>query len=383
MHYVPAEPLLSPSLLAKALRRSPEAPAQGMRFFSHARHALARYVVEQGITEGILYVPSYICTEAVEPLERLGQRICYYPVLESLEPDWDWISREPNPAGKALLLVHYFGFPNAIEEALEFCQARGLLLVEDCAHAFLTRVRGRAVGTFGDAGFYSLRKFLPLPDGAALVMKNQSQTARSPAAPASLARTRYGPVARQLLKFGVAKTGVPTPLWRWWRDRRLMPPPDGRGGDLLGPATDSMSELSYRIVTHLALEFDGMVLRRRENYQRLAEAFSSFPEVKLVYPRLTEGVCPYLFPVLVQGRDRIIADLRRGGIPAQGWPVLPAAVQLDPTFNLAHYYSRQLLTLPVHQDLRVSCMDRIIGSYRRVRISVAERTRAVGPDQSG
>ena len=121
------------------------------------------------MSQGVLYAPSYICVEAVEPLESMGQRLCFYPVLDSLEPDLAWLESQVHDEAKAFLLVHYFGFPNAIEKAIEFCQRRGLLLVEDCAHSFLSRHRGQAIGTFGDTGFYSFYKMLPIPAGAGLV----------------------------------------------------------------------------------------------------------------------------------------------------------------------------------------------------------------------
>src|SRR5437867_1289218 len=54
-----------------------------------------------------------------------------------------------------------------------FFQARnahGLALIEDCAHVLSGEVEGKSLGTIGDAAVFSWRKFLPIYDGAELVI---------------------------------------------------------------------------------------------------------------------------------------------------------------------------------------------------------------------
>ena len=334
-----------------------------MRLFGYARHALADFVLISGVNEGTLYVPSYICAEAVETLEELGQEICYYPVNEGLEPEWTWLAGSCGPRSKAVLLVHYFGFPNAVDNALAFCRERQLLMIEDCAHSFLTTLHGRTIGAFGDAGFYSLRKTLPLPDGAGLVVNADDSPSFPGGSQDNMAGTPYRPLLARLIKFGASKTGVPSPLWRRWQSRSIVSPSNNATLGHTAARPGSMTRVSHRIMRVLEPAFGEIMLRRRHNYQRLAAAFASYHEVRLLYPQMDPGVCPYLFPVLVRDRDEVVRRLRSRGIPAQGWPALPRAVLESPAFQVAIRYARDLLTLPVHQDLDDHDIDYIIETY--------------------
>lgn len=58
-------------------------------------------------------------------------------------------------ATKAVLLVHLFGLPAAVQEVKAFCCDHNLLLVEDCAQSFGASVAGQQTGTFGSLGCFS------------------------------------------------------------------------------------------------------------------------------------------------------------------------------------------------------------------------------------
>jgi dTDP-4-amino-4,6-dideoxygalactose transaminase len=55
----------------------------------------------------------------------------------------------------AVLVTHLHGLAAEVEPLAAACRARGVALVEDCAQALGTRLRGRPVGSFGDAGILS------------------------------------------------------------------------------------------------------------------------------------------------------------------------------------------------------------------------------------
>ena len=56
---------------------------------------------------------------------------------------------------KAILPVHYAGIPADMDRLCALAEARGLLLVEDAAHAPGARFGDRACGSFGAAGCFS------------------------------------------------------------------------------------------------------------------------------------------------------------------------------------------------------------------------------------
>jgi len=79
-----------------------------------------------------------------------------------------------NPA--AVWVVHIGGhIAFQIKEIAEFCKQKGIILLEDCAHAHGASWNGRKPGTWGDAGMYSFyaTKTVSTGEGGMLVSKNK------------------------------------------------------------------------------------------------------------------------------------------------------------------------------------------------------------------
>lgn len=59
------------------------------------------------------------------------------------------------PRTRAVLCVHLGGWPCGVEDLKTICEDHGLFLIEDCAQAHGATVKGRPVGSFGDAAAFS------------------------------------------------------------------------------------------------------------------------------------------------------------------------------------------------------------------------------------
>jgi dTDP-4-amino-4,6-dideoxygalactose transaminase len=72
---------------------------------------------------------------------------------------------------KVIMAVHYAGFACQMEAILRLAEARGVAVIEDCAHALFTQHRGQTLGTFGRAGCFSFysNKNATCGEGGALV----------------------------------------------------------------------------------------------------------------------------------------------------------------------------------------------------------------------
>ena len=55
----------------------------------------------------------------------------------------------------AVLATHLHGLAMEVEELARHCRERGVAFIEDAAQSLGTRLRGRSVGSFGDAGVFS------------------------------------------------------------------------------------------------------------------------------------------------------------------------------------------------------------------------------------
>lgn len=61
------------------------------------------------------------------------------------------------PRTRAIMLVHYAGYPVDLAPILAIAAAHGLPVIEDCAHALGARYAGAPIGTLGDHAIFSLQ----------------------------------------------------------------------------------------------------------------------------------------------------------------------------------------------------------------------------------
>lgn len=79
-------------------------------------------------------------------------------------------SRSPSNKTGAVLAVHELGFPHPkIKELRDYCDAKSVPLIEDCAHSMNSMALKQRVGGRGDYAVYSFPKSLPVKSGGALV----------------------------------------------------------------------------------------------------------------------------------------------------------------------------------------------------------------------
>lgn len=76
---------------------------------------------------------------------------------------------------KAIICVHFGGYPCDLEKLLLICDKYNLVLIEDCAHACGSEYKGITVGNFGNYACFSFQavKNLPIGDGGALITRTK------------------------------------------------------------------------------------------------------------------------------------------------------------------------------------------------------------------
>jgi dTDP-4-amino-4,6-dideoxygalactose transaminase len=86
----------------------------------------------------------------------------------SLDPED--VERRITPRTKAVCVVHFAGYAAAADRLRELCDARGIALIEDVAHAPSATLDGRKLGTWGVAGAFSFfsNKVLSVGEGGLL-----------------------------------------------------------------------------------------------------------------------------------------------------------------------------------------------------------------------
>jgi dTDP-4-amino-4,6-dideoxygalactose transaminase len=83
------------------------------------------------------------------------------PVLcESVGPhnfniDPEDVQAKLTPRTRAIMVVHYAGYPADLPTITALAREHNLTVIEDCAHAVFSRLHGRACGTWGRCGCFS------------------------------------------------------------------------------------------------------------------------------------------------------------------------------------------------------------------------------------
>jgi len=329
-----------------------------------------------GISAGeSVLVPAFNCASLVEPIRRHGARATFYKVNSDCSPDFDDLVRRIDAKTRAVVALHYFGFPQPLTRFRDLCLERGLYLIEDCAHVLAGGSASTPLGVTGDISIFSWRKFLPVCDGGQLVINNPTLIAdirldkpnivvRVKAVKDVVDRTLYdspNALARCLTHLSRVPSIVRRNLH--WKSTLgagspMAPRHDSDEFDLGYPFTIvnlPMSPIARFVVDHIDLR--PIIERRRHNYLYILKILGSLPGVIPLFRDLPEGVCPLAFPFFVEGREDFHLVLRSKGIPASTWGgVIHPDLPLE-EFPESRTLYEKLISLPVHQSLSVDEMN--------------------------
>lgn len=102
-----------------------------------------------------IILQAFTCSAAINPILKLEALPVFCDIDETLNLDPLLLEEKITSKTKAVMIQHTFGWPAKIEEIKKICQKHNLYLIEDCAHSLGAEYRGRLVGTFSDAAFFS------------------------------------------------------------------------------------------------------------------------------------------------------------------------------------------------------------------------------------
>lgn len=141
---------------------------------SNATEALHLAALALGIGAGDeVIVPSLTFVATANAMLYTGARVRFADVIgaEDLNISPTEIERQITPQTKAIVVVHYAGFPCRMPQIMEIAKRHNLAVIEDVAHAPGGSLDGRALGTWGDVGCFSFfsNKNMATGEGGMLV----------------------------------------------------------------------------------------------------------------------------------------------------------------------------------------------------------------------
>jgi len=137
--------------------------------FSFWKGRVALYVILKALGVGTgdeVIVPGYTCVMDVNPIKYLGAR----PVYVDIEPETfnmnvHLLPEKITPNTKAIIAQHTYGYPCDMQAIMEIANRKGIPVIEDCCLALGSTYKGKLVGTFGVAAYFSMQWNKPYTTG--------------------------------------------------------------------------------------------------------------------------------------------------------------------------------------------------------------------------
>jgi dTDP-4-amino-4,6-dideoxygalactose transaminase len=245
-------------------------------------------------------IPAYTWNATANAVLASGALPVLAEVDDSLTLDPEDVVRKVTPRTRALLPVHMRGAPSDMDALTTIAKEHGLVLVEDVCQAAGASFRGKRLGTFGDAGAFSLQfnKIITTGEGGVMVTDRQDLY--------ELAIDVHDCA-------GSVRRGAGLPRFAGWNFRA--------------------SELVGAIGRVQLARLDGLLARMRENHAELSERVGALPGLTLRRPTDDggdAGVCLIAFT-----RDSATAADAVDALRAEG---VTAMRVYDPDFADLHIF---------------------------------------------
>jgi perosamine synthetase len=191
---------------------------------------------------------------------------------------------------KAVIAVHWAGYPCDLQELGEVADSAGIAVIEDAAHALGAAYRDRPVGSVSRFTCFSFQaiKHLTTADGGALCCSFEEEAVR----------------AKRLRWFGIDRAQASGVLGE-------------REGDIVEPAFKyHMNDVAAAIGLANLDELPEQLARRRAIVTTYRTALASVPGITLLRNDMDRVSAAWLFTLLVERRADFVRALRERGVAA-------------------------------------------------------------------
>ena len=310
-----------------------------------------------------ILLPATICEVVLQACVQQGVAIEYYDLDDELQPIWSDVERRLSTDVKALYINHYFGRTCDVTIAQSLCRQYDVSLIEDCAHAFASKINGEYVGGFGDISLFSLRKFFPIIDGGALRVNAALPSVEIDSFGKLKAAFGLGQLSKSVI-LAMSKDGyIPMSSMKSLRAKvnRAASEEVRISTDNIAPTP--MTKVSSSIMRHSSVS--AACEARLSHYRRWTSVLSDLDGVKPIFKSLPDGSVPFSFPILCDNRAALIAYCRDFGIylePSLAAPLrnVPGLVNDNEPFARLERLAENIISLPLHQSLFENNMDKLI-----------------------
>jgi dTDP-4-amino-4,6-dideoxygalactose transaminase len=255
---------------------------------------------------------------------------------------------------KAVIPVHYGGLHCEMDEIMRIAQKFDLKVVEDAAHAFPVKYKGRMIGTIGDATCFSFYATKPITTGeGGMLTTDQDVIAKR---------------ARVMRLHGIREDA--------W-DRYMA---EGSWYyEIVAPGFKyNLTDIAAAMGLVQLRRVYEMLEKRRHIAHLYNEAFKEIPEVKT--PFYSEDHAWHLYVIRLDteklriDRNQFIEELRSRGI---GTSVHFIPLHMHPYYRDTYHYQpndypicfrvyKQVISLPIYSQMSSNDADRVVEKVKEV-----------------
>lgn len=214
---------------------------------------------------------------------------------------------------RAVVLVHYGGYPADMERIMQLARDRGVVVIEDCAHALGAERAGRRPGSMADIGcfsFHGSKNITTLGEGGMLTLDRDDWAER-------IDRRRSNDVDGD---FRAVSSELTEPAALPWMKYAAHVYRQTYAQVRRAGTNATMSEAAAAVGLVQLAKLDALVDRRRAIAAQLDEVLTGFGEVRVPRPPSGTRHAYHLYTFFVRrpgARDELVRALDRRGVEVQ------------------------------------------------------------------
>jgi dTDP-4-amino-4,6-dideoxygalactose transaminase len=297
-------------------------------------------------------VPAFTFVASASAIRYFGATpiLCDVASPQDFNIDIADVERRITPRTRAVIAVHFCGYPAAIAELRALCDEHELILIEDCAQAIGARIDadGRQVGTVGELGAFSFfsKKQLCVGEGGMVTTASEE----------------YADRVRLLRSHALSSS-------TWDRHRGHDPAYDIVDVGYNYRIDEPRAALGLSRLGRLPESLDA----RRATVRAYRERLAGIDGVELCFgDEAVERSSHFAFPVLLadrESRDRFRDSLKADGIQTTWYPALHSFTdykQFTPEGGLpvAAEAADRHCALPLSANMDLTAVDMVVEAVR-------------------
>lgn len=315
-------------------------------WFNYGRSAIKSIKIPQGRK---VLLPEFICESVISCFPE--DDIVFYKVKEDFSIDFNDLFGKLDKNVGTLYICHYFGYlqdKGQLELCRSYADEHNICIIEDTTQSFFSEQEH-----IGDVVVASLRKWLPIPQGAALCLRG-GDTSKIVTHPQQVSRHNTSTVGMILKNLYINEQYDTNKIYR----------------EIFTNCEDEVDEKAQMEgISELALfvlkcfDTDKIVEKRVKNAERIKKCLD---EVGIENKPFSKGECPLAYPIRVRNRDKLRKYLMDHQIYcAVHWPFDGCQPQIR---LMAKRNAEELLSLPIDQRYGAKEIDYLCDVLSKYRV---------------